>query len=108
MIAFCASRVGDDEVALEAMEDANDRDPRSWEVVYGLALVRGAAGIDPRSAALRAFRLNPMEPLTRGAVRGFTGAELVREAKLGPGTADPERWRETAATLPLPFPFAER
>jgi hypothetical protein len=107
VIAFCAMRAGDDEVAIEAMEEANDRDPRSWDLAYGLALVRGAAGVDPRSAALRSFRLNPMEPLTRAAVRGFTGAELVRDAELGPGTADPERWRETAATLPLPFPLAE-
>ena len=53
------------------MEQAVRVDPGSWETYYALAIAQAAAGIDPRPAAERALRMNPLEPLTRQEVREF-------------------------------------
>jgi O-antigen ligase len=58
IIAFCEVRVGAPERGIEAIEKAIDRDPLNWEYRYGLAIMRGVAGQDPRPAARRALRLN--------------------------------------------------
>jgi hypothetical protein len=70
------------------MRRAVDRDPRNWEYRYGLALVRGSAGLDPRAPAREALRLNPNEPRAREAVRRFR-------------TDEPRRWRREARRLGL-------
>jgi hypothetical protein len=90
LLAYCASRRGDHRTAVARMELAVDRDPDHWEYLYGLALVRGAAGLDPRRAAREARRLNPLEGLTQFAVKRFD-------------TADPRVWRRRARSAPLPL-----
>jgi hypothetical protein len=62
---------------------------------YGLAVLRGAAGLDPLPAARAARRLNPHEPLvgelfaelrrTRGAQRTRALGELARAQRLSLG-----------------------
>ena len=46
-------------------------DPGNWEPYYTLAIAQAAAGVDPRPDALRAYRMNPLEPLTGKAVKAF-------------------------------------
>jgi hypothetical protein len=84
--AYCEARTGAMEEAVRDMAKAVDRDPQEWEYRYGLAVVRAAAGRDPRGAARAAQRLNPFEPRAREIVRRFR-------------TADPRSWREEGRSL---------
>ncbi|MGI8660164.1 MAG: O-antigen ligase family protein [Thermoleophilaceae bacterium] len=73
IIGYCDIRRGETDLALQAMRNAVERDPGNWETHYGLALVRAAAGLDPRTQAATALRLNPLEQRARDAVRLFRG-----------------------------------
>jgi O-Antigen ligase len=84
--AYCQSRTRTADGGVSAMEEAVERDPRNWELRYGLALVRAAAGLDPRRQARAARRLNPRENLASDAVRSFRGD-------------NPARWRRAVASL---------
>jgi glucose dehydrogenase len=90
VIGYCDARQGQHQLALQAMENAVSRDPDSWETHYGLAIVRGAGGLDPRRQAAIARRLNPLEPRTRTAVRLFR-------------TDDPQKWKRRAFRARLPI-----
>lgn len=90
ILSYCASRSGDGQDAISLMSSAIDRDPGDWRLYYGLAVVRAAAGDNPRAAAARARHLNPLEPLTSFAVKRLAGA-------------DPRQWQHRAQTAPLPF-----
>jgi O-antigen ligase len=89
VLGYCDTRLGLHDLAIRNFEQATERDPDSWEVWYGLALVRGAAGEDPRSAARRALELNPLDPLARRAVEEFA-------------TSRPAAWRRRALAMPVP------
>jgi hypothetical protein len=65
VLGYCQSRRGRHRQAVEALLRAVDREPDNWEYHYGLALVRGAGGMDPRPAARAALRVNPQERVTR-------------------------------------------
>ena len=83
ILGFCDLRRGLPGLGVAAMEQALRRDPGSWETYYALAIAQAAAGIDPRPAAERALRMNPLEPLTRQAVKelgGSSPAEWVKRA----------------------------
>ncbi len=91
ILGYCdARRRGAGRLAVQMMEEAVKRDPDNWEFRYGQALVRGAAGLDPRPAAREAYRLNPLNDLTRDAVRRFN-------------TDDPLKWARRARMARLPF-----
>ena len=90
VLGFCDSRAGENELAIQLLQTAVDRDPDEWESYYGLALVKGAAGEDPRPAAAKAYELAPHEPLAEEAVRIFN-------------TSDPEKWRRRALQARLPI-----
>lgn len=91
IIAYCdARRRGANRLGVQMMEEAVQRDPDNWEFRYGLALVRGAAGIDPRPAARAAQRLNPRSNLTREALERFD-------------TGDPQKWEMRARMARLAF-----
>ncbi len=91
ILGLCdARRRGAGRLAIQMMEQAVDRDPDNWEFRYGLALVRGAAQLDPRPAARAARRLNPRNELTRDAVRRFN-------------TGDPRKWERRARAARLSF-----
>ena len=91
LLGYCNIRVGEGPLALRALSQAVELDPRSWEPRYGLALARAAAGRDPRRAAQQALDLNPREPLARQAVEEFN-------------TGDRRRWRKRGLEAPLPLP----
>ena len=90
LLAYCDVRLGQPRLAVDAMEEAVERDPQAWELRYGLALVRAVAGRDPRRAARSALRLNPRAPLAQDAVRRFR-------------TNDPQKWRRRALSARLPI-----
>ena len=91
ILGYCdARRAGLGRLAVTMMQRAVKRDPENWEAYYGLALVRGAARMDPRPAARDAYRLNPRNALTRSALRRFD-------------TRDPARWERAARASRLPF-----
>jgi len=69
ILGLCQLRRGFDRLAVAAIEKAVARNPGAWEFRYDLALVRGAAGLDPRPAARAALLLNPRDPVTRSLVR---------------------------------------
>jgi hypothetical protein len=60
VLGFCDVRLGNPRLGVTMMGRAVARDPDWWEYRYGLALVRGAAGLDPRAATAEAHRLNPL------------------------------------------------
>ncbi len=91
VIAYCDVRYGHTSLALTAVQNAINRDPGDWEYRYDLAVVRGLAGLDPRSAARQARRLNPLSRFT------ISLSQAMR-------TSDPRRWRAGAARAPLLVP----
>ena len=95
VLGYCDARLGLDALAIQAMRNAVERDPENWEFRYGLALVTGAAGRDPRQAAEDARRLNPLEPLTNELVERFE-------------TGGPRRWERQARSAPIPFDLGGR
>jgi O-antigen ligase len=86
VIGYCYLRQGRGRQAVEEIQKAVSRDPDNWEYRYDLAVVRGANGIDPRPAAKEALRLNPLEQVTRLAVKRFDNA-------------DPRKWRRAGSAL---------
>ena len=90
VIGFCDVRLGRADLAERALQNAADRDPESWEPAYGLALVRGSFGRDPRPAMRRAVALNPRSPMVQYAAARLTGSS-------------PRRWRREARRLALPL-----
>ena len=91
VIAYCERALGRPDAALAAMKAGLRRDPDNWEMQYGVAVMRAAAGVDPRPAARRAVRLNP-----RGAI-ALAGAKLL-------SGADRRRWRVQGNAAPLTLP----
>jgi hypothetical protein len=69
VLGWCDVRAGQGRLALAAMTAAHDRDPHNWAYVYGLAVSRALAGLDPRPLAREASRLNPRDPLARAFAR---------------------------------------
>lgn len=92
LIGFCDVRLGQPRLAVRALERAVALDPHNWETHYGLALVRGAAGLDPRPQARAAVRLNPSDNDL-----AFAFVEGLRN------TDDPRAWRRRALGAALPL-----
>ena len=90
LIGYCDSRLGQPQLAIAAMENAVDRDPKSWETHYGLALTQALAGIDPMPELREAQSLNPLEPAVLETI------EAMRDAS----PRERER-RATEARLPI-------
>jgi hypothetical protein len=86
ILGFCDIERGLPRLGLAAMQQAVRRDPGSWETYYTLAIAQGSAGIDPRPAAARALRMDPLEALTQQEVREFR-------------TSSPTEWVNRAAVV---------
>lgn len=83
IVGFCDIQRGLPRLGVAAMRQAVRHDPGSWETYYALAIAQASAGIDPRDSAEKALRMNPLEPLTRGAakeLRTSSPTEWVRRA----------------------------
>lgn len=89
VLGFCDVRLGYPRLAIAALDNAVRRDPANWEFHYGLALVRGAAGQDPREAAARSLELNPRSELAADIVERFD-------------TQNPRAWKRRALAARLP------
>jgi hypothetical protein len=84
LLSFCDVRLGHTELGLRMIAAAIRRDPDSWQLYYGSALVHGAAGKDPRPDIRRAAQLNPLEPRVvraRRALRSPSRRAWVRESR---------------------------
>jgi hypothetical protein len=91
ILAYCDAARGNGTEAIQEMERAARLDPNHWRYRYGLAIVRGMAGQDPRPDLALARRLNP-----RGATpRTGAAARLARSA--------PDRWRPLATRAAHPI-----
>jgi len=86
ILGFCDIERGLPRLGVAAMKRAVHYDPGSWETYYALALAQGASGIDPRPAAARALRMDPLEALTKQEVREFR-------------TSSPTEWVNRAAAV---------
>jgi hypothetical protein len=98
LIAYCRLRQGRPRQGVIALERAIDRDPDNWEYRYGLAVARGAAGLDPRPQARIALRMNPLDGEAQDLVRRFRSDESAT-------------WRRKARTLvrsSSPFYLSDR
>jgi O-antigen ligase len=91
ILAYCQSDQGRHAQAIESMRAAIDLDPAHWRYRYGLAIVRAAAGEDPRPGLRAARRLNPLGQIL---ARGTTADQLARSA--------PERWPRLAERATRP------
>lgn len=91
ILAFCDVRLGKLELADRMMRNAVDRDPRNWVYHFGLSLVRGVRGEDPRPAIATARRLNPLD------------GRLIRLERQFGATEDPREWRRRALRTRLPI-----
>ncbi len=89
LLGYCDARLGKATLGVKMMEEAVARGSGDWQTHYGLALLRGAAGIDPRAAARAALARDPRSPLTRDLVRSFD-------------TDMRDEWRKRALDAPLP------
>ena len=89
LLAWCDLRAGSAVLAERAMRSAQARDPCNWQYAYGLAVVRAAAGEDPRPATRRAMALNPRYDQVLWLERAMRGDK-------------PARWRRAAARADLP------
>jgi hypothetical protein len=87
IIGYCDVRVGQDVLAERAMRSAISRDPDNWEMHYGLALVRAAAGKDPLPAMREARRLNPLEPMVIAAQEALEEATTPAQREKVAGRA---------------------
>lgn len=83
ILSYCDVRLGKPMLAIAAIDKAVSLDPGNWNFQYGLAVMRAAAGLDPRPAARKALALNPLEPLTRGAWQMFRSGNRQRWEREG-------------------------
>lgn len=74
ILGFCDLHDGRPADAVVQMRRAVHLDPGSWETYYALSIAQAAAGVDPLVDARRALRMDPLDPLTRQAIREFTTA----------------------------------
>jgi O-antigen ligase len=82
VVGYCQALEGRPRLGVSAMERAVELDPDNWEVHYGLALVQGAAGMDPRRATRDALRLNPADPVAIDAGVRFDAKNRPRWRRL--------------------------
>jgi Flp pilus assembly protein TadD len=90
ILGYCDARRGRAQAAIGELQDATRLDPTHWRYRYGLAIVRGMAGRDPRPDLALARQLNPRgELLTTGVPARLAHAQRAR-------------WRSLAARAPRP------
>jgi hypothetical protein len=90
VLSLCDARLDRHDLAISMARRAVQLDGESWQAHYTLALGLANAGRDPREAAQRALRLNPLGVLTRQASSRFD-------------TNDPRKWRRRARAARLPI-----
>ena len=74
ILAYCDIRRDKPTAALTAVNREASLDPNSYAYALDLAVIRAAAGQNPRSAAREALSLNPLDPYTREVWQTFSAA----------------------------------
>jgi hypothetical protein len=67
VIAYCDVQRDLPGLAINSITKAVSLDRNNWNYVYGLGVMRAAAGYDPLPTLRRALKLNPLEPLIQQA-----------------------------------------
>jgi hypothetical protein len=88
VLAMCSSRSRDSTAAIRWATLAVAHNPGSWEPHYVLALAQASAGLDPRTQARIASKLNPNSYFPNRALAAFR-------------SSNPVRWKAAAAALPF-------
>ena len=91
LLGYCDARRGRHALAQRMLKAAQRRDPGSWDLHYGSALVRSVGGRDPRPELRRARRLNPLE-------------DAVEDALERMDSDNPRVWIREGRRTPLPLP----
>jgi tetratricopeptide (TPR) repeat protein len=86
ILSYCDLELGRSAAALREVNKAISLDPNNWNYRYSDALIRAAAGIDPRTAAREALSLNPHEPLVQDEWNTFRAG-------------NPAQWKAVAKTI---------
>lgn len=89
VLALCQARSGRTGLAIDAMRRAVERDPDYWRYHYGLAILRGGIGVNPRPDLVRARRLNPQDAELKALLAELRPGEAANWGLelLGPGGA---------------------
>jgi hypothetical protein len=72
ILSFCDLQLGFPVEGVQAAQKAVHYDPNNWNYRYGLAIALAENGVDPRSAAGQALRLNPRETIVEQEVAAFS------------------------------------
>jgi hypothetical protein len=72
ILSFCDLQLGFPVEGLQAAQKAVHYERDNWNYRYGLAIALAENGVDPRSAAERALRLNPLETIVQDEVAAFS------------------------------------
>jgi hypothetical protein len=86
ILSYCDVDADKPQLAIATMAKAVSLDPNNWIYRYGLAIMKAAAGQDPRGAAREALSLNPRETLVQAEFK------TLNEAK-------PSQWSKDGYTL---------
>ena len=86
ILSFCDLQLGFPVEGLQAAQKAVHYERDNWNYRYGQAIALAENGLDPRSAAAQALKLNPQEPIVQDEV-----AALSQEG--------PSGWEQTAPDL---------
>jgi hypothetical protein len=86
ILSYCDLRADKPQLSVTTMNRAVSLDPSDWNYRYGLAIMKAAAGQDPRGAARRALSLNPREPLVQAEFKTLDQAK-------------PPQWSQDGYTL---------
>jgi hypothetical protein len=72
ILSFCDLELGFPVEGLQAAQKAVHYEPNNWNYRYGLAIALAENGVDPRSAAGQALKLNPRETIVDQEVAAFS------------------------------------
>ncbi len=83
VLGYCDVDADKPQLAIAAMHRAISLDPSDWKYRYGLAIMKAAAGQDPRGAARKALSLNPRDPLVKAEFTTLNQSKASQWSKDG-------------------------
>jgi hypothetical protein len=83
VLGYCDVFADKPKLAIAAMNKAISLDPNDWHYRYGLAIMKAAAGQDPRGAARKALSLNPRDPLVKAEFKTLNQSKASQWSKDG-------------------------
>jgi hypothetical protein len=83
VLSYCDVYADKPTLAITTMEKAISLDPQNWNYRVGLAIMKAAAGQNPRGSARRAIGLNPLDPDVRTEMETLTRSKSSQWSKEG-------------------------